>query len=54
MIEKLYASRRTPLDANYESCESTYAELMVYLDGESCLVAESLGIMPSYSRTKVI
>lgn len=52
MTEKLYASRRTPLDASYGTCESTYVELLVYLDDESSLVTESLGIKPSYSQNK--
>ncbi len=52
MIEKLHASRLTPLDANYGTCESTCVELLIYLDGESSFVTESLGIEPSYSQNK--
>jgi hypothetical protein len=52
MTEKLHTSRRTPLDANYEACESTYVELLIYSDGESSLITESLGIKPSYAQNK--
>ncbi len=45
-------SRRTPIDPAYESCESTYVELLIYLDQEGAsYVTKVLGIEPSKSRT---
>jgi len=52
MIEKLQSSRCTPLDANYGSCESTYVELLVYLDCDVAAVTELLGITPSFAQTE--
>lgn len=49
MIEK---SRRTPLDANYGSCESTYVELLVYLDRDVASVTKQLDINPSFAQNE--
>lgn len=50
----LISSRHTPIDASYASCESTFVELLVYLESdlEASLVTEYIGIQPSYFQNK--
>ena len=52
MTDSLINSRRTPVDQCYPSCESTFVELLIYLDGSTALVTELLDIAPSYSQDK--
>lgn len=52
MKRRLIESRQTPLDANYDSCESTYVELLVYLNESSNLITKELGFSPSYMQDK--
>jgi hypothetical protein len=53
MTDKLVFSRRTPIDANYPSCESTFVELLVYLEeGDVAFVTDLLGLEPSNYQNK--
>lgn len=47
------ASRRTPINDNYSTCEMTYAQLRIYgddLDPE--IITKNLGLTPSSSQKK--
>ena len=53
MINIKKKSRRTPIDASYSSCESTYVEFLVYVDKDSAqAVSNILQLEPTKSQTK--
>lgn len=52
MTRKLIDSRRTPIDVNYQSCDSTYVELLIYPNSSADSVTQELGILPSSSQDK--
>jgi hypothetical protein len=53
MANQRVASRLTPPDATYPSCETTYVKLLVYLDqGDFASVTNTLGIDPTQSQNR--
>lgn len=48
MTDCLRKSRLTPLNECYPSCDSTFVELLIYLNDRASLVTETLDIEPSY------
>lgn len=46
----LFNSRRTPVDVDYPSCDLTYVEFVVYIEGKFISVSDILGMNPTNSQ----
>ena len=52
MNSKFFESRQTPLNANYQSCELTYVELLVYPTSPADTITSMLDIPPTSKQDK--
>jgi len=48
MNNRLFNSRRTPIDVNYPSCELTYVDFIVYIEEKFFSVSDILEVNPTY------
>lgn len=52
MIKDKFCSRRTFEDADYPSCEYTFAQLLIYTNTDTQQITHTLGIAPTYAQNK--
>ncbi len=52
MTNRLYESRRTPIDTHYGSCKFCYVSLVIYLNSSTNIVTSELGLTPSFEQNK--